>query len=366
MTAAGRAVGPLQVRLRQSTPVPLDVAFEVGPDEVLAIFGASGSGKTTILRAVAGLHATDDAVVRVGDATWADRAHGVHRPTHERRVGLVFQHYALFPHLSAVQNVEAALGHVPTGERRGRAASLLARVHLRGRDGHRPSMLSGGERQRVAVARALARDPEVLLLDEPFSAVDRQTRRQLRDEVDAIRRTLRVPTVLVTHDVEDVTRLATHVLILERGRAVAQGPLVSLLARPDLRDVRDALGLGSLVVGTVSEVASSRGLATIAFDGGALVAPDTGLTVGDQVRVRIPAREVILSDRVPEGLSLHNAVPGTVTALSFEADSPFVVVQVTVGRTALLAEVTRDAVQRLRIETGSAIYALVKSVSLEL
>ena len=359
------AGGPLRVRLRQSTPVPLDVAFDVGPDAVLAVFGASGSGKTTMLRAIAGLHTADHAVVQVGDATWADSAHRIQVPTHSRRVGLVFQHYALFPHLSAVQNVETALSHLPASDRRARAEELLDRVHLRGRQAHYPSTLSGGERQRVALARALARDPEVLLLDEPFSAVDRPTRRQLRDEVDAIRRTLRVPTVLVTHDVEDVTRLATHVLILEQGRAVAQGPLVSLLARPDLREIRDALGLGSLVVGTVSAVESSRGLATIAFEGGSLVAPNTGLTVGSAVRVRVPAREVILSDRVPEGLSLHNAVRGTVTALSSETDSPFVVVQVTVGSTALLAEVTRDAVHRLRIETGSSIYALVKSVSLE-
>ena len=358
--------GPLRVRLCQSTPVPLDVAFDVEPDQVLAVFGASGSGKTTMLRAIAGLHTADEALVQVGDTTWADSAHRVQVPTHARRVGLVFQHYALFPHLNAVQNVEAALSHVPDTDRRARAQALLQRVHLHGRDGHYPRTLSGGERQRVAVARALARDPEVLLLDEPFSAVDRPTRRQLRDEVDAIRRTLRVPTVLVTHDVEDVTRLATHVLILEQGRSVAQGPLVSLLARPDLREIRDALGLGSLVVGTVSAVESERGLATIAFDGGTLVAPNTGLQVGTPVRVRVPAREVILSDRVPEGLSLHNAVHGTVTALSSEIDSPFVVVQVTVGSTALLAEVTRDAVHRLRIETGVSIYALVKSVSLEL
>ena len=365
MTAGEYSNGLLQVRLRQETPVPLDVTFDVGPDDVLAIFGASGSGKTTILRSVAGLHAPETALVRVGNQTWAESAHGVHRPTHARRVGLVFQHYALFPHLSAAQNIEAALSHMPADARRARAHALLERVHLRGREAQLPATLSGGERQRVAVARALARDPDVLLLDEPFSAVDRPTRRQLRDEVDAIRQTLRVPTVLVTHDVEDVTRLATHVLILEQGRAVAQGPLVSLLARPDLREIRDALGLGSLIVGTVSAVESSRGLATIAFDGGTLVAPNTGLQVGTSVRVRVPAREVILSDRVPEGLSLHNAVRGTVTALSSEPDSPFVVVQVTVGSTALLADVTRDAVHRLRIETGSSIYALVKSVSLE-
>ena len=190
--------------------------------------------------------------------------------------------------------------------------------------------------------------------------------RSLRDEVDGIRRALGVPTVLVTHDVEDVTRLATHLVVLEQGRAVAQGPLLSLLSRPNLRHVREAFGLGSLVDAEVSDVDASRGLATLSFDGGRLVAPNAGVAPGVRVRVRIPAREVILADRRPEGLSLHNAMQGLVTAVAGEPDSPFVTVQVTVGQTPLLAEVTRDAVARLGVATGREIYALVKSVSLEI
>lgn len=355
----------LTVRLRQAAPIPLDVSFDVGSDDVLAIFGASGSGKTTILRAIAGLYRPADASISVASEQWLDTRQGVDVPAFQRRVGFVFQEYALFPHLSAVQNVRAALGSRPAGERLSRAHALIERVGLAGLSERRPAQLSGGERQRVAVARALARDPHVFLLDEPFSAVDRATRRRLRDEVDTIRRALRVPTVLVTHDIEDVTRLATHLLLLDNGQSRAQGPLLSLLARPDLQAVREALGLGSIVEATVVGINPGRGLARLEFAGGILVAPDTGLRTGDRVRVRIPAREVILSDRMPEGLSLHNAMRGTVTALSAGADTAYVVVQVTVGATPLLAEVTRDAVDRLNVCVGVEMFALVKSVSLE-
>lgn len=355
----------LKVRLHQTAPIPLALEFDVGPDDVLAIFGASGSGKTTILRTIAGLYRPDDAGVSVGNEHWLDTRNAVDVPAHRRRVGFVFQEYALFPHMTAAQNVRAALGDVPADARESRGLALLTRVGLASAADRRPAQLSGGERQRVAVARALARDPQVFLLDEPFSAVDRPTRRRLRDEVDVLRRTLRVPTILVTHDIEDVTRLATHLLLLEGGKAVAQGPLLALLARPELTSVRDALGLGSLVEAVVRESDITRGLARLGFPGGELVAPHTGLGTGERVRVRIPAREVILSDRMPEGLSLHNAMRGTVTALSSSPESPYVAVQVTVGETPLLAEVTRDAVHRLHIQVGVELFALVKSVSLE-
>ena len=355
----------LQVKVHQVHPIPLDVEFEAGPDDVLAIFGVSGSGKTTILRSIAGLHRPEHALVSVGAETWLDTGLGTDVPAYQRRLGFVFQEYALFPHLSVIDNVRMALGDVPAADRRRLARELLERVGLAALADRRPAKLSGGERQRVAVARALARQPRVLLLDEPFSAVDRATRRRLRDEVDAIRRTLRIPTILVTHDVEDVTRLATHLLLLESGKTLVQGPLLELLARPDLQVVRESLGLGSLVEATITVVDAARGLAHLAFDGGELLAPDTGLTPGAAVRVRIPAREVILSDRRPEGLSLHNAMRGTVAAVSAVTGSAYVVVQVNVGATPFLAEVTRDAVSRLGVKVGSELFALVKSMSLE-
>ena len=174
----------LSVNLRQAGPIPLDVEFACDPGDVLAIFGPSGSGKTTILRTIAGLYRPAQASVRSGADTWIDTVTATFAPPHHRAVGFVFQEYALFPHLTAAGNVMTALGHHPRAVRRARAEALLNLVNLSGRTTRRPHEMSGGERQRVALARALAREPAVLLLDEPFAAVDRMVRRRLQDEID--------------------------------------------------------------------------------------------------------------------------------------------------------------------------------------
>jgi molybdate transport system ATP-binding protein len=353
----------LAVSLRQATPIPLDVAFTCRPGDVLAIFGPSGSGKTTILRAIAGLYRPQEGRVACGGETWLDTGAAIDLPAHRRRAGFVFQDYALFPHMTALGNVMAALGHRPAAERRARAEHLLDLVHLGAHRQAKPARLSGGERQRVAVARALARDPAVLLLDEPFAAVDRAIRRRLQDEVDDIRRTLDIPLVLVTHDFEDVVRLATHLLVLERGTAVAAGPIAELTSRPDLSWLRDSIGLGSLFEATVERVDAPRGLLELAFDGGTLLAPGHAPATGTRVRVRIPAREIILATAAPPGLSLHNVLATTVTAVHLDGDRA--VVQLATGAVRLLAEVTHDAVRTLGIAEGMRIYALVKSVSLD-
>ena len=355
----------LVVSLRQDRPIPLDVEFSCDPGHVLAIFGPSGSGKTTILRAIAGLARPAHGRVQSGADTWAETDAGIFWPPHRRAVGFVFQEYALFPHLTALGNVMTALGHRRRPERRARAAELLNAVHLVGHDSKRPRELSGGERQRVALARALAREPAVLLLDEPFAAVDRAVRRRLQGEIDSLRRMLRVPLILVTHDFDDVVRLATHVLMLDHGRSVGYGSLSTLTSRPDLSWLHDAVGPGSVFEATVSRVDVDRGLVTLAFDGGTLLAPARHLTATTTVRVRIPAREVILATSAPTGLSLHNVLPGIVSAIHHDTTLDAVIVQVTVGRILLLAEVTRDATTKLDIKVGDHLHALVKSVSIE-
>jgi molybdate transport system ATP-binding protein len=233
----------LSIKLHQDAPIPLDVDFTVRSGELLALVGPSGSGKTTTLRAVAGLYRPAGGRIACNGSVWFDGAGGLFVPPRQRRVGLVFQSYALFPHLTAIENVMEALGDVPAENRRAEAHALLERMHLHEMDDRRPAQMSGGQQQRVAVARALARRPDVLLLDEPFSAVDRVTRRRLRRELAEIRRDLPMPVILVTHDLDDVARLADQVCVMDRGMILQRGTVQEVMERPANEDVAELLDL---------------------------------------------------------------------------------------------------------------------------
>lgn len=210
----------LHVSIDQAGPIRIAADFHVARGETLALIGPSGAGKTTILRIIAGLHPARHGRIAAAGRLWFDDGAGIDVPARHRRVGLVFQTYALFPHLTAIENVMEAMTERPPPERRGAAAEMLARVHLEGLAQRRPRELSGGQQQRVALARALAREPHVLLLDEPFSAVDRPTRRSLHRLVAELRETTFVPIVFVTHDVEDVAISADRLCLLQSGQLV--------------------------------------------------------------------------------------------------------------------------------------------------
>lgn len=233
----------LAVELRQRGAIPLDVSCSAGEGELVAIVGPSGAGKTTILRSIAGLYLPISARITCDGEVWTDTSARVNVAPQARRVGFVFQSYALFPHLTALDNVQAAMQALGPDRRRARARELLALVRLDGLDARRPAELSGGQQQRVALARALAREPRVLLLDEPFSAVDRRTRRHLRAELTAMRAAVRVPIVLVTHDLDDAEALADRMVVLDRGEVLQSGAPREVIGSPASERVREALDL---------------------------------------------------------------------------------------------------------------------------
>ncbi|MDO8250054.1 MAG: ATP-binding cassette domain-containing protein, partial [Rhodoferax sp.] len=217
-------VNELVVDVEQTLPMPLSASFRCAPGHMLALVGPSGAGKTSMLRILAGLMRPAAGRVHVGEQLWCDTAQGVFVPPQKRHVGLVFQNYALMPHLHALDNVALALLHLPPAQRRARARHWLDHVHLSAdQQARRPAQLSGGQQQRVAVARALAREPALLLLDEPFSAVDQMSRHSLYALLAELRRTLNIPIVLVTHDLNEARLLCDQLVVMDAGQVLQQG-----------------------------------------------------------------------------------------------------------------------------------------------
>ncbi len=221
----------LSVNIQNNAPIPLDVQFNCAAGQLLALVGPSGAGKTTILRAIAGLLRSQQGHIICNSAVWQDSESGIDLKPQQRRVGMVFQDYALFPHLTVADNLRLALPNQSKNNPQ-RIDELLQQVNLHGLAARYPSQLSGGQQQRVALARALARDPQVLLLDEPFSAVDKVTRRKLYLELHSLRRQLAMPIVLVTHDLDEAAMLADEMCVIHQGSSLQQGPVNDVLHRP--------------------------------------------------------------------------------------------------------------------------------------
>ena len=305
----------LSVRLLQDTPIPLAATFACAPGEMLALVGPSGSGKSTILRTIAGLYRPKKGSVEVDGQAWFDSEAGVWVPAHRRRAGLVFQSYALFPHLTALDNVITALGHLARGARRARAGQLLELVHLAGLEGRRPAELSGGQQQRVAVARALGREPKALLLDEPFSAVDKATRQKLYRELAAMRQRLSMPVVLVTHDLDEALMLADRLSLLHHGRTLQDGPPLQVMQRPATVEAARLVGQRNLFDGTVLEHQAPPGFTLLRWYGRVLEAECNPVyPAGASVSWMIPSSHLVLHRRDRPSRGEHeNPVPGIIT-----------------------------------------------------
>lgn len=260
----------LKLKLRQRQPIPLDVEIDCDSGELLALVGPSGSGKTTILRSIAGLYQPYSGFIRCGEETWLERERGINVSTQDRRIGFVFQDYALFPHLSALQNITTALSHLDVAERDARGRELMEQVNLKGLEQRLPVHLSGGQRQRVALARALAREPKILLLDEPFSAVDQITRRKLQQELVVLRRSIDIPIVLVTHDLFEAASLADRLYVMHRGKTLQNGAPDDVLQYPRDALVARLVGHTNIFSATIDAHDSRAGISRILWRGAPL------------------------------------------------------------------------------------------------
>jgi molybdate transport system ATP-binding protein len=337
----------------------LEVELEVEPGSCLALVGPSGAGKSTVLRAIAGLHRPDQGRVEQAGETWFDAEAGIDAPPERRGCGYLFQEYALFPHLNAWRNVAFGLHHLDRRERRGRAERILNRFGLRGLSEAHPGELSGGERQRLALARALVRDPRVVLLDEPLSALDATTAAAAGRELSATLTELPVPTLLVTHDFAEAALLADLVAVIDRGSVIQTGTAGELSTRPASAFVADFAG-ASVLSGAARP--GERGLTLVDLDGGGSIAStDAG---SGAVAASIYPWEIALepAHTRPEGSAL-NHLDATVVSVTEIGN------RARVGLAApqpLAAEVTGASIARLGLGPGARVVATWKATATRL
>jgi molybdate transport system ATP-binding protein len=349
--------------LKRREDFTLDVAVEISVSGVVALFGRSGCGKTTLVNIIAGLLRADEARVEIDGVVLEDTAAGRRMPAEKRRIGYVFQDARLFPHLSVLGNLRYAERR---GQGQGNGTTFDGVTQLLGLQSllqRRPHQLSGGERQRVALARALLSQPRLLLLDEPLASLDAPRRQEVLPYLEKLRDELAVPMIYVSHSFEEILRLATHVVLLDKGKVVAQGALDELSLHSELRAIVGPDAVGSVLVGEVESTHQGAGLTSIRIGENVLHVATHTASPGTPVRVQLLARDVILATSRPENLSVRNVLTGKIARLIGD-DADTHLVYVDIGGPLVLARVTRAASAALGLETGMRVWVLVKAVSI--
>ena len=340
----------------------LCVAVEVPLEGVTAVFGASGSGKTTLLRAVAGFERPDQGRIVVGEDAWFDSAARKSVPPHRRAAGFMFQDTRLFTHLDVGGNLDFAARRAGTEGGFDRA-DVVAALDLGPLLHRRTASLSGGERQRVALGRTLLTRPRVLLLDEPLAALERERKADILPYLEEALTRFGIPTLYVSHDIDEVARFADRMVLLSAGRMQAHGPTTQMLERLDLQPVMGRFEAGVLLAGRVIRRDPRLHLTWVDVEGDEIAVPEISGADGQAVRLRIRARDVALATRRPEGISIRNVLPGTLLELTPGEGPGFVEALVQLHGARIRSRLTLAAVEELRLEPGMAVFALVKTVS---
>ena len=339
----------------------LDVSLQLPGQGVSALFGPSGCGKTTVLRALAGLERAAGRVALDGEL-WQDDDRGVFVPTHRRAIGYVIQEAALFPHLDVRGNL--AYAQRRAGSARVALDPLVELLGIGALMARKPGTLSGGERQRVAIARALAAGPRLLLMDEPLAALDAARKAEVLPYLERLHRELALPIVYVSHAIDEVARLAHHLVLMEQGRVAAAGAVGEVLARLDLPTARGD-GAGVVLDAVLAERDAPWQLVRMQVGPQFSVwARDPGFEVGRAVRVRLLARDVSLTRAPQTGTSIGNQLRGTVEAIADDEHPALALVRVRVGASPVVARLTRRSAHALELQAGMPVWAQVKTVAL--
>ncbi|MEE9357132.1 molybdenum ABC transporter ATP-binding protein [Candidatus Vondammii sp. HM_W22] len=338
----------------------LDVDLVIPARGVTAIFGPSGCGKTTLLRAIAGLESFHDGFLRVGKMLWQEGEYFV--PPHQRPLGYVFQEASLFAHLNVKQNLEYGVKRVPIPKRKvsiGKAIGLLGIESLLER---RTDQLSGGERQRVSIARALAVNPEILLMDEPLAALDLARKQEIMPYLESLHDELDIPIIYVSHSPDEVARLADHLVLLEAGQVKASGKITEMLTQLDL-PLAHGDEAAALIEADVAGHDDRFNLTYVDFPGGRFTVSRREFPIHHPVRLRVAARDVSLTLEHQSGTSILNIFPATVEQVTPEGKAQ-VMVRLTVGGVPMLSRITLKSATLLNLKQGTPVYVQVKSVAL--
>jgi len=341
----------------------LNAQLEAPTPGIVALFGRSGCGKTTLINIISGLLEPDEGRVELDGAVLTDTRARIRIPAERRRIGYVFQDARLFPHLSVLTNLRYGERRVPSEERAIGLDEVLALLGLEPLLRRRPYELSGGERQRVALGRALLSQPRLLLLDEPLSGLDAARREEVLPYLEVLRDRLAIPMVFVSHQLDEVLRLATHLALMEAGEIIASGKLSDISLRPEFRAIVGPEVVGAVIDGVVAAVDAEQGMADVQLGRGILHVSIANVPVGARIRIQLLARDIILATEPPRGLSVRNALQGVIAELSDDVGRA-VLVRVDIGAgAAVLSRVTRNARDALGLRVGTPVWVLVKAVS---
>ncbi|MSQ98604.1 MAG: molybdenum ABC transporter ATP-binding protein [Xanthomonadales bacterium] len=338
----------------------LDVDFSIPAQGVSVLFGPSGCGKTSLLRAIAGLDHIPGGLLSVGDTAWQSGETFV--PTHQRALGYVFQEASLFPHLDVLGNVEYGLKRVPIPQRKLSVERLCALMDVTPLLKRKVDTLSGGERQRVAIARTLAANPRIILMDEPLTGLDQERKLEILAYILAVQREFHIPVLYVSHSRDEVNRIADYLVLMDSGRIMATGEVHEIFARLDLplaQDSEAAVVIDAIVTSHDEEYS----LTELKFPGGTFALPSLSLAVGARVRLQLAARDISLTRELQSGTSILNIFPTTVEAIA-PAGAAQVIVRLSAAGVPVLARITRKSAARLELQPGSLVYAQAKSVAL--
>ena len=356
----------IQKRFAGQQNFAVDVAFEAAAGFMI-LFGASGAGKTTLLDCVAGLTRPDNGRIAIGERAVFDSSSGVNLPVADRHVGYVFQNLALFPHMTAEQNVSYGLNHLRSDARRQRTTAMLQALRIAHLSGRNVRDISGGERQRVALARTLVTDPQLLLLDEPLAALDSPTKSHIIDDLQQWNRTQGIPILYVTHSRDEVFALGESVIVLEAGRILRQGTPHEVMTAPLQETVAQLAGFENIFDAVVEAVSPDRGTMTCRLSGdGGWTSIETPLVrggVGTAFRVGIRAGDILLATALPRALSARNIIPGRIVSLDQRDVMISARVQCAVEMEVHLTLAARDSLQ---LELGREVWLVIKTHSCHL